>query len=70
MEGKSDVTIGIRPTDVPMYLGMLLSIWGTSYITRSACVVLIVSCSAGYDTWICICGPKSYLVPQDTIYGL
>eukprot|EP00957_Ditylum_brightwellii_P211577 15366335-Ditylum_brightwellii.AAC.1 len=41
-----------RMTNVPTYLGMSLSIWGTSCITRSACAVPIVSCSAGYDTWI------------------
>eukprot|EP00957_Ditylum_brightwellii_P036462 2761304-Ditylum_brightwellii.AAC.1 len=59
-----------RTTNIPTYLGMSLSILGTSCITRSACAVPIISCSAGYDTWTCVCGPKLYPVLQDTMCGL
>ena len=65
---RTELHIGCT-ANVLMYLGMLLSIWGTSCIICSVCAVLIVSCSAGYNTWICVCGPKSYPVLQDTMRG-
>eukprot|EP00957_Ditylum_brightwellii_P144901 11036674-Ditylum_brightwellii.AAC.1 len=82
MEGKSDVTIGIRIRFAYvrnyalvvqlMFLHILgcCCLFGEPAASRVVRVVLIISCSAGYDTWICVCGPKLYPVPQDTIRGL